>query len=127
MDRWLAALVWVVVFAVLIGLLGLYARGVVDLGLTSRFRAAEAISNGRTPAQWVAAIDRHLALRRALTPLTSATRAAAHVAGVSVLDAAVLGAGRLELRAYLREQAVSRVVHRYGTVMEPAKGSWPPA
>jgi len=64
---------------------------------------------------------------RALTPLTSATRAAAHVAGVSVLDAAVLGAGRLELRAYLREQAVSRVVHRYGTVMEPAKGSWPPA
>ena len=62
---------------------------------------------------------------RALTPLMSATRAAAHATGVTVLDEPVLGAGRLELRAYLREQAVSRVVHRYGTVMEPAEGSWP--
>src|SRR5262245_23644332 len=59
---------------------------------------------------------------RALTPMASATRAAAHAAGVAVLDAPVLGAGRLELRAYLREQAISRVVHRYGTVMEPAEG-----
>jgi RHH-type proline utilization regulon transcriptional repressor/proline dehydrogenase/delta 1-pyrroline-5-carboxylate dehydrogenase len=39
---------------------------------------------------------------------------------VTVLDAPVLAAGRLELRAYVREQAVSRVVHRYGTVMAPA-------
>jgi RHH-type proline utilization regulon transcriptional repressor/proline dehydrogenase/delta 1-pyrroline-5-carboxylate dehydrogenase len=62
---------------------------------------------------------------RALTPLTSATRAVAHAAGVTVLDEPVLGAGRLELRAYVREQAVSRVVHRYGTVMEPAARSWP--
>jgi hypothetical protein len=68
MDSWLATLLWVVVFAALIGLLGLYARAVVDLGLTGRFRAAEAISNGRTPAKWVAAIDRQLALRRALLP-----------------------------------------------------------
>jgi hypothetical protein len=68
MDRWLTLLVWVLVFGGLIGLLGLYARGVVDLGLTGRFRAAEAISNGRTPAQWVAAIDRQLALWRALLP-----------------------------------------------------------
>jgi RHH-type proline utilization regulon transcriptional repressor/proline dehydrogenase/delta 1-pyrroline-5-carboxylate dehydrogenase len=60
---------------------------------------------------------------RALTPLTAATRAAAHAAGVTVLDGPVLGAGRLELRAYLREQAVSRVVHRYGTVMAPAEES----
>ena len=45
-------------------------------------------------------------------------RAAAHAAGVVVLDAPVLGAGRLELRAYLREQAVSRTVHRYGNVMQ---------
>ena len=28
--------------------------------------------------------------------------------------------GRLELRAYVREQAVSRVLHRYGSVTEPA-------
>lgn len=64
---------------------------------------------------------------RALTPPVSTTRAAAHAAGVIVLDTPVLGAGRLELRAYLREQAVSRVVHRYGTVMEPAAGSRRPA
>jgi RHH-type proline utilization regulon transcriptional repressor/proline dehydrogenase/delta 1-pyrroline-5-carboxylate dehydrogenase len=57
---------------------------------------------------------------RALTPLALPTRAAAHAAGVTVLDAPVLATGRLELRAYLREQAVSRVVHRYGTVMDPA-------
>jgi RHH-type proline utilization regulon transcriptional repressor/proline dehydrogenase/delta 1-pyrroline-5-carboxylate dehydrogenase len=57
---------------------------------------------------------------RALTPLAPATRAAAHAAGVTVLDAPVLAAGRLEVRAYVREQAVSRVVHRYGTVMAPA-------
>jgi hypothetical protein len=68
MDTWLVPLVWLVVFAGLIGLLGLYARGVVDLSLTGRFRAAEAISSGRTPAAWVAAIDRQLALRRALLP-----------------------------------------------------------
>jgi RHH-type proline utilization regulon transcriptional repressor/proline dehydrogenase/delta 1-pyrroline-5-carboxylate dehydrogenase len=56
---------------------------------------------------------------RALAPLAPATRAAAHAAGVTILDAPVLAAGRLELRACLREQVVSRVVHRYGTVMVP--------
>ncbi|HEY7253414.1 MAG TPA: bifunctional proline dehydrogenase/L-glutamate gamma-semialdehyde dehydrogenase [Methylomirabilota bacterium] len=79
-------------------------------------------SEGELAARLAAATIERL---RALTPLTSATRAAAHAAGVTVLDGPVLGAGRLELRAYLREQAVSRVVHRYGTVMEPAEGSWP--
>jgi RHH-type proline utilization regulon transcriptional repressor/proline dehydrogenase/delta 1-pyrroline-5-carboxylate dehydrogenase len=56
---------------------------------------------------------------RALVPLSREVRAAAHAAGIVVLDAPVLAAGRLELRAYLREQAVSRVVHRYGSVLEP--------
>jgi hypothetical protein len=32
----------------------------------------------------------------------------------------VLASGRLELRWYLREQTLSRVVHRYGSVTEPA-------
>ena len=72
MDSWLVPLILVVVFAVLIGLLALYARGVVDVSLTGRFRAAEAISNGRIPAPWVAAIDRRLALRRALLPWLAA-------------------------------------------------------
>jgi hypothetical protein len=32
----------------------------------------------------------------------------------------VLANGRLELRWYVREQAVSRVMHRYGSVVDPA-------
>jgi RHH-type proline utilization regulon transcriptional repressor/proline dehydrogenase/delta 1-pyrroline-5-carboxylate dehydrogenase len=56
---------------------------------------------------------------RALVALSRELRAAAHAAGIVVLDAPVLPAGRLELRGYLREQTVSRVVHRYGFVMEP--------
>jgi RHH-type proline utilization regulon transcriptional repressor/proline dehydrogenase/delta 1-pyrroline-5-carboxylate dehydrogenase len=55
---------------------------------------------------------------RALVPISREARAAAHAAGVTVLDAPPLAAGRLELRAYTREQAISRTVHRYGNVME---------
>jgi hypothetical protein len=54
---------------------------------------------------------------RVLAPVSLAVRAAAHQAGVSVLDDAVLPVGRLELRWYLREQSLARVVHRYGNVM----------
>ena len=39
---------------------------------------------------------------------------------VTVIDAPVLANGRLELRWYLREQTVSRLLHRYGSVTEPA-------
>ncbi|MGH7400417.1 MAG: aldehyde dehydrogenase family protein, partial [Candidatus Rokuibacteriota bacterium] len=56
---------------------------------------------------------------RVLAPIGHETRAAAHAAGVVVLDAPVLATGRLELRGYLREQTISRVVHRYGSVMPP--------
>jgi len=35
----------------------------------------------------------------------------------------VLPVGRLELRWYLREQTVARVVHRYGNVMNVAAAS----
>ena len=55
---------------------------------------------------------------RALVLLSREARATAHAAGVAILDAPVLATGRLELRAYLREQAISRTVHRYGNVME---------
>jgi len=57
---------------------------------------------------------------RVLDPVSLAVRAAAHEAGVTVLDATVLATGRPELRWYLREQTLARVVHRYGNVMEPA-------
>ncbi len=41
---------------------------------------------------------------------------AAHAAHVWVEDAPVLPIGRLELRHYLREQAISETLHRYGNV-----------
>jgi RHH-type proline utilization regulon transcriptional repressor/proline dehydrogenase/delta 1-pyrroline-5-carboxylate dehydrogenase len=62
---------------------------------------------------------------RALVPIAREAREAAHAAGVVVLDAPILATGRLELRGYLREQAVSRTVHRYGNVMQPAPESRP--
>lgn len=43
-------------------------------------------------------------------------RRAANTVGVRVVSDAVLANGRLELRHYLREQAVSETVHRYGNV-----------
>jgi RHH-type proline utilization regulon transcriptional repressor/proline dehydrogenase/delta 1-pyrroline-5-carboxylate dehydrogenase len=52
--------------------------------------------------------------------ISTAARAAANGAGVTVIDAPVLASGRLELRWYLREQAVSRILHRYGNVTEPS-------
>ena len=39
-----------------------------------------------------------------------------------VIDAPALATVSLELRWYLREQTVSRVVHRYGNVMAPPTG-----
>lgn len=55
---------------------------------------------------------------RALGPLAPALRQALNEAGVSVVEGPVLANGRLELRHYLREQAVAQTVHRYGNVME---------
>ena len=55
---------------------------------------------------------------RALVPLPTPARAAAQAAGVTVIDAPVLANGRLELRWYLREQTVCRVLHRYSNVTE---------
>jgi RHH-type proline utilization regulon transcriptional repressor/proline dehydrogenase/delta 1-pyrroline-5-carboxylate dehydrogenase len=57
---------------------------------------------------------------RVLAPVSLDVRAAAHQAGVAVIDAPAVATGRLELRWYLREQTVSRVRHRYGNVIEPA-------
>jgi RHH-type transcriptional regulator, proline utilization regulon repressor / proline dehydrogenase / delta 1-pyrroline-5-carboxylate dehydrogenase len=57
---------------------------------------------------------------RVWEPISIAARTAANGTGLTVVDAPVLASGRLELRWYLREQAVSRVLHRYGSVTEPA-------
>jgi RHH-type transcriptional regulator, proline utilization regulon repressor / proline dehydrogenase / delta 1-pyrroline-5-carboxylate dehydrogenase len=55
---------------------------------------------------------------RALGPLSTTLRRALNTAGISVVDVPVLANGRLELRYYLREQALSQTVHRYGNVMK---------
>src|SRR5262249_53385972 len=52
----------------------------------------------------------------ALLPLSTAARAAANAVGLAIVDAPVVANGRLELRWWLREQTVSRVLHRYGNV-----------
>jgi RHH-type transcriptional regulator, proline utilization regulon repressor / proline dehydrogenase / delta 1-pyrroline-5-carboxylate dehydrogenase len=57
---------------------------------------------------------------RVWAPISTAARAAANGTGVAVIEAPVLANGRLELRYYLREQTVSQVLHRYGSVTEPA-------
>lgn len=56
---------------------------------------------------------------RIFEPITDEVRAAANRGGIHVIEAPVLANGRLELRWYLREQAVSRVTHRYGNVLDP--------
>ena len=55
---------------------------------------------------------------RTWEPLPRDVRVAAHRAHVAILDAPVLANGRLELRAYLREQTLSHVIHRYGNLTE---------
>jgi RHH-type proline utilization regulon transcriptional repressor/proline dehydrogenase/delta 1-pyrroline-5-carboxylate dehydrogenase len=46
---------------------------------------------------------------------------AARAAGSDVIDAAVVASGRLELRWYLRDQAVSHTLHRFGNVLHHAR------
>ncbi len=57
---------------------------------------------------------------RVWEPISPTARVAAHGAGLTIIDAPVLANGRLELRWYVREQTVSHVLHRYGSLTEPA-------
>jgi RHH-type transcriptional regulator, proline utilization regulon repressor / proline dehydrogenase / delta 1-pyrroline-5-carboxylate dehydrogenase len=57
---------------------------------------------------------------RVWAPMSTAARAAAAGVGLTVIEAPVLANGRLELRWYLREQAVSQMLHRYGNLLEPS-------
>ena len=55
---------------------------------------------------------------RTVTALPSEMQRAANKGGVTVLDAPVVANGRLELRWYLREQAMSQTMHRYGNLLQ---------
>jgi RHH-type transcriptional regulator, proline utilization regulon repressor / proline dehydrogenase / delta 1-pyrroline-5-carboxylate dehydrogenase len=54
---------------------------------------------------------------RVLAPPSTPLRQAANNALLDVIDAPVLANGRLEVRHYLREQAISQTTHRYGNIM----------
>ncbi len=54
---------------------------------------------------------------RAPGRVATVLRQAAQFANLAVLDAPVLANGRLELRTFLREQAVSQTLHRYGNIL----------
>jgi RHH-type proline utilization regulon transcriptional repressor/proline dehydrogenase/delta 1-pyrroline-5-carboxylate dehydrogenase len=53
---------------------------------------------------------------RAVTPISDALARACHAADVTIDDTAVTGDGRLELPRWLREQAISRTLHRHGRI-----------
>ncbi|HYL52227.1 MAG TPA: hypothetical protein VEZ15_09675, partial [Acidimicrobiia bacterium] len=53
---------------------------------------------------------------RALRPVSDALARACHAAGITIDDTAVTTDSRLELPRYLREQAISRTMHRHGRV-----------
>lgn len=57
---------------------------------------------------------------RLIGNLDEETRRVANEVGTAVIDQTVLANGRLELRHYLREQAISHTTHRYGNLMQAA-------
>jgi RHH-type proline utilization regulon transcriptional repressor/proline dehydrogenase/delta 1-pyrroline-5-carboxylate dehydrogenase len=118
---------------------------VVRVGSVDRraLRVALALARCGTPAGWSVAVaspldglvhppprvetDEALAARlpdlaggrlRALDPPSPEVLLAARRHHVDVLDDPVVANGRLELRWYLREQTVSRTLHRFGSLVE---------
>ena len=54
---------------------------------------------------------------RTLTPVSDVVRSAAHAAGISIDEAPVTGLGRIDLSRMLKEQSISRTMHRYGRLV----------
>jgi RHH-type proline utilization regulon transcriptional repressor/proline dehydrogenase/delta 1-pyrroline-5-carboxylate dehydrogenase len=54
---------------------------------------------------------------RVLGTCSHELRTAANTAGIHIADDPVTAEGRIELLHYLREQAISRTIHRYGNVL----------
>ena len=69
-------------------------------------------------AAFAAALSDHRFGRiRVVGTLADDVRRAAIAAEVDLVDEAVTASGRLELRWYLREQAISRTLHRFGNLV----------
>ncbi|MCH9841490.1 MAG: hypothetical protein K0U56_10575, partial [Actinomycetia bacterium] len=54
---------------------------------------------------------------RVLAPATDELFSLTHEAGITVDTAPVTGCGRLELTHWVKEQAISRTMHRYGRLL----------
>ena len=54
---------------------------------------------------------------RVVTSVDDDVLAAAHSTGVTIDDSPVAGIGRIDLLRFLREQAISRSMHRYGRLI----------
>ena len=58
-------------------------------------------------------------------PVDEALRATANEHGIHLADGPVTGSGRVELQHYLREQAVSRTLHRFGNLVGASRSVEP--
>ena len=56
-------------------------------------------------------------------PIGAELRLAANRARIHVADQPVVTAGRVELLHYVREQSISRTLHRFGNLVSVATGS----
>ena len=54
---------------------------------------------------------------RVLTPTNDAVLRAAHTAGVTIDDSPITGVGRLDVLRFVKEQAISQTMHRYGRLI----------
>ena len=54
---------------------------------------------------------------RVLTPTNDAVLRAAHTAGVTIDDSPITRVGRLDVLRFVKEQAISQTMHRYGRLI----------
>ena len=54
---------------------------------------------------------------RVLSHVNDDVLTAAHTAGVTIDDSTVTGIGRIDLLRFLKEQSISRTMHRYGRLI----------
>ncbi len=58
---------------------------------------------------------------RVVTPVNEAFAAGANALGIDLADAPLTGNGRVEMLHFLREQAVSQTLHRFGNLVAPPR------
>ena len=61
-------------------------------------------------------LNKGVARIRVVASLSPEARTVANAGGMHIADSAVTASGRIELQHYVREQAISRTLHRFGNV-----------